>query len=148
MDKLYSIAEISRLTGVPPSTIAYYRDKYQQYFPTIGKGKKRRYKEPVVEVVRLIADLSKNSRPQEEIESSLRSNFQQFHEVEEEHQHITSTNQQRADSIELLAKSLDRVADQSQQIHELRQEVEELKKMIQQQKKQSLWERLFKSGHQ
>jgi len=41
MDKLYSIAEISRLTGVPPSTIAYYRDKYQQYFPTVGKGKKK-----------------------------------------------------------------------------------------------------------
>jgi len=101
-----------------------------------------------VEVVRLIVELSKNNRPQEEIESSLRSNFQQFHEVEEEPQHITSTNQQRADSMELLAKSLDRVADQSQQIHELRQEVAELKKMVQQQKKQSLWERLFKSGHQ
>jgi DNA-binding transcriptional MerR regulator len=52
-----SIREISRRTGVPESTLRYYRSLFPQYIPTVGSGRNRRHPEHAVSVFQRIAQL-------------------------------------------------------------------------------------------
>ncbi|NIN71827.1 MAG: MerR family transcriptional regulator [Gemmatimonadetes bacterium] len=55
-----SIREISRRTGVPESTLRYYRSLFPEYIPTLGSGRKRRHPEGAVNVFLRIASLFAN----------------------------------------------------------------------------------------
>lgn len=52
-----SIREISRRTGVPESTLRYYRSLFPEHIPTLGSGRKRRHPEGAVPVFLRIAGL-------------------------------------------------------------------------------------------
>ena len=52
-----SIREISRRTGVPESTLRYYRSLFPGQIPTLGSGRHRRHPEHAVPVFRQISDL-------------------------------------------------------------------------------------------
>jgi transposase-like protein len=55
-----SIREISRRTGVPESTLRYYRSLFPEYIPTLGSGRNRRHPEGAVSVFLRIASLFAN----------------------------------------------------------------------------------------
>jgi DNA-binding transcriptional MerR regulator len=55
-----SIREISRRTGVPESTLRYYRSLFPEYIPTLGSGRNRRHPEEAVSVFLRIARLFAN----------------------------------------------------------------------------------------
>ncbi|MGD2153019.1 MAG: MerR family transcriptional regulator [Gemmatimonadales bacterium] len=52
-----SIRDISRRTGVPESTLRYYRSLFPEHIPTLGSGRKRRHPEAAVTVFQRIASL-------------------------------------------------------------------------------------------
>jgi DNA-binding transcriptional MerR regulator len=50
-----SVREIARRTGVPESTLRYYRSLFAEYIPTVGAGRNRRHPEAAVSVFQIIA---------------------------------------------------------------------------------------------
>jgi DNA-binding transcriptional MerR regulator len=52
-----SIREISRRTGVPESTLRYYRSLFPEHIPTLGSGRSRRHPDGAVTVFLRIASL-------------------------------------------------------------------------------------------
>lgn len=54
MEKLYTIKELAEELKVPESTLRYYRDRFEEFIPTVGKGRKRRYKKEAIDVFSLI----------------------------------------------------------------------------------------------
>jgi DNA-binding transcriptional MerR regulator len=52
-----SIREISRRTGVPESTLRYYRSLFPEHIPTLGSGRNRRHPEAAISVFLRIASL-------------------------------------------------------------------------------------------
>jgi len=54
MEKLYTIKELSSILNVPESTLRYYRDRFEEFIPVVGKGRKRRYKQESIEIFKQI----------------------------------------------------------------------------------------------
>ncbi len=54
MEKLYTIKELSSILNVPESTLRYYRDRFEEFIPVVGKGRKRRYKKESIEIFKQI----------------------------------------------------------------------------------------------
>jgi DNA-binding transcriptional MerR regulator len=52
-----SIREISRRTGVPESTLRYYRSLFPEHIPTLGSGRNRRHPEDAVAIFLRISSL-------------------------------------------------------------------------------------------
>lgn len=75
MDRLYSLADIARELGLPHSTVRYYRDRFADYFPTVGEGRNRRYRPEALAVVRTIADAMHQGMTVEQVEELLAQNF-------------------------------------------------------------------------
>lgn len=75
MDRLYSLADIARELGLPHSTVRYYRDRFADYFPTVGEGRNRRYRPEAIAVVRTIAAAMSQGMTVEQVEELLAQNF-------------------------------------------------------------------------
>lgn len=54
---LLSVREISRRTGLPESTLRYYRRLFAEYIPSVGSGRGRRHPEEAVAVFQRISRL-------------------------------------------------------------------------------------------
>jgi DNA-binding transcriptional MerR regulator len=52
-----SIREIARRTGVPESTLRYYRSIFAEHIPTDGAGRSRRHPDDAVQVFKLISSM-------------------------------------------------------------------------------------------
>lgn len=66
-EQLLTIKEIAKRLGLPESNIRYYRDKFEDYIPHVGQGRKRRYREDIVEKFSMIADGLRRNTPTEDI---------------------------------------------------------------------------------
>lgn len=49
---VYGLCELARELGLPESTTRYYRDVFATHVPSVGRGRKRRYPEEAVAVLR------------------------------------------------------------------------------------------------
>jgi DNA-binding transcriptional MerR regulator len=76
IEDLYTIAEIAARLKLSESTIRYYRDKFIEYVPAIGEGKKRRYRTEAFEALRFIADSLRSGKTAEETQQGLNLKFQ------------------------------------------------------------------------
>lgn len=75
-EELLTLKEISRRLNVPESSIRYYRDRFQDYLPARGEGRKRRYRSDALEIFRTIVQGYKNDRKAEEIKNHLEQQLQ------------------------------------------------------------------------
>ncbi len=92
---MLTIRELSEKTGIPESTIRYYRSKYPEFIPAkVGSGKKRRYGEDVVDVLRSIAEMNNRNINAEGIKEALALHYQPVYDTEEESQHNSAAAQQ------------------------------------------------------
>jgi DNA-binding transcriptional MerR regulator len=73
--ELLTIAEIAKRIDVPESTVRYYRDRFGSSVPSVGSGRRRRYSQEAVAVLRFIANQSRVGTPYEEIERQLAERF-------------------------------------------------------------------------
>lgn len=68
---LYGLCELARELNIPESTARYYRDVFASHVPSVGKGRKRRYPDEAVAVLRFIAQAFATGYTREEINTAL-----------------------------------------------------------------------------
>ncbi len=66
-----TIAEIASRLDLPESTVRYYRDRFSEYVPVVGKGRQRRYPNEAVEIFHTIADGLRNGQTAIMVEETL-----------------------------------------------------------------------------
>jgi DNA-binding transcriptional MerR regulator len=117
---LLTIAEIAKQMNIPESTVRFYRDRFEAYIPSVGEGRKKRYKPEAVKVLRIIAEGYNRKLTADEIESQLSTAFPRNVAVTQEPQQAIATVQQQLVSSEFV-ELLQVIADQKQAIEELRE---------------------------
>ncbi len=75
--KLLTVKEIAKQLDQPESNIRYYRDRFEEYIPFEGKGRKRRYYPEAIDVFDYISSRLKENAAYEDILNGLKKNFSQ-----------------------------------------------------------------------
>jgi len=69
---LYSLREIGRRLGIPPSTVVYYRDRFESFLPRpVGRGRARRYPQEALAVFGRIREMFEMNLSAEAVEREL-----------------------------------------------------------------------------
>lgn len=74
-DSLLSIADISRHFSLPESTTRYYCKRFAAFIPSLGEGRRRRYRRETLQVVAAILEEMQKSRTAAAVESALEARF-------------------------------------------------------------------------
>ncbi|MEW5772533.1 MAG: MerR family transcriptional regulator [Thermodesulfobacteriota bacterium] len=70
----YSLREIGRMLGIPPSTVVYYRDRFESCLPRpLGRGRNRRYPQEALAVFGRIREMFEMNLSAEAVERELAS---------------------------------------------------------------------------
>jgi DNA-binding transcriptional MerR regulator len=96
-DALLTIKEIARRLDMPESNLRYYRDKFEEYLPHFGHGRKRRYLPQAVEVFSFIAGHLKTNTPSEDIAQELSKRYPRSPQVQHGNDSPPSTRPQEPD---------------------------------------------------
>lgn len=143
--KLMTIAEIAKELDIPESTARYYRDNFTDYVPSVGEGRKKRYRPETVEVLRFIAEGFKRKLTATEIENGLSQMFPRNFDIEQPTAMTTAAAQQQSENevnqyalqlqmvLEQMGKTMQVIADQKEEITELRKHVADVEKKQQKQ---------------
>ncbi len=75
MNRLYTIAEISRETRAPESTLRSWRDRYPEFIKGQGRGRTRRYTQRDREVFLAVQAFTAEGKTAEEIAEELQRQF-------------------------------------------------------------------------
>lgn len=130
--QLLTIAEVAKQLNIPESTARFYRDRFENFIPSVGDGRKKRYKPETAEVLRFIAEGFKHSLTTADIEDGLTRMVARNIEVEKETATTQAVVQQQPNVLQLQAV-LEVIADQKTEIEELRKSVADVKKAQQEQ---------------
>lgn len=74
---LLSIADISRHFSLPESTTRYYCKRFSGFIPSVGEGRRRRYRPETLDVIAAILDQMQKSRTAAAVEDALHARFPQ-----------------------------------------------------------------------
>ena len=74
-ESLLSIADISRHFSLPESTTRYYCKRFAQFIPSVGDGRRRRYRRETLEVISAILEQMQKSRTAAAVEDALTARF-------------------------------------------------------------------------
>ena len=74
-ESLLSIADISRHFSLPESTTRYYCKRFAQFIPSVGDGRRRRYRRETLEVISAILEQMQKSRTAAAVEDALNARF-------------------------------------------------------------------------
>lgn len=74
-ENLLSIADISRHFELPESTTRYYLKRFGAYIPSVGEGRRRRFRPETLEVISAVLDEMKQSRTAQAVEEALAQRF-------------------------------------------------------------------------
>ena len=70
-----SIADISRHFSLPESTTRYYCKRFAAFIPSVGEGRRRRYRPETLEVIAAILEQMRKSRTAASVENALLARF-------------------------------------------------------------------------
>ncbi|MBZ5753754.1 DUF3967 domain-containing protein [Metabacillus rhizolycopersici] len=147
MKKLMTIAEVAKELNIPESTARYYRDSFTDYIPSVGEGRKKRYRSETVEVLRFIAEGFKRKLTAIEIDNGLSQMFPRNFDIEQSTATTAAVVQQQSENdvnqyalqlqnaLEQMGATMQVIADQKEEIAELRKHVSYVDKKQQQQQK-------------
>ena len=74
-DELLSIADIARHFALPESTTRYYCKRFASFIPSVGEGRRRRYRPETIEIISTILEEMKKSRTASTVEEALASRY-------------------------------------------------------------------------
>jgi DNA-binding transcriptional MerR regulator len=77
-EKLFSIKQIAEALDIGESTIRYWRDRYKDFIPFIGYGRRTRYPVEALEVFKFIVERSLQGMRGIEIKEELEDNFKKI----------------------------------------------------------------------
>lgn len=72
---LLSIADISRHFSLPESTTRCYCKRFAAYIPSVGEGRRRRYRHETLTVIAAILEQMQKSRTAATVEEALQTRF-------------------------------------------------------------------------
>ncbi len=72
---LLSIAELARKLKLPESTARYYCKRFADFIPSVGQGRRRRFRPETVEVLELVLEQMRRSRTALAVEEVLEQRF-------------------------------------------------------------------------
>ena len=74
--KYISLREVGRRLGIPPSTVVYYKDRFERFLPRAGgSGRRKRYPAEVLDIFGTIRELYDKNWTAEEIEEHLNRQY-------------------------------------------------------------------------
>jgi DNA-binding transcriptional MerR regulator len=145
-DDLLTIKEIARQLDLPESNIRYYRDKFEEFLPYVGEGRRRRYKPEALNVFRFIVSELRENKSTEEISRELSARFSrtmQLASPEEKKKHFypaleqeleshefTQILSQQAQALESLSQTLKEQNKREDNLHLLYQDQETMKRAL------------------
>ena len=68
---MLSIANISKELNIPESTLHYWKNRFAEYLPSIGRGRQRRYRTETIEIFRTISELLKLGHTTRDVKTQL-----------------------------------------------------------------------------
>ena len=71
--RVYTLQEIAKILQRPRSTVDSWRDLFEEYLPTIGEGRNRRYKREALNIFETISQMKDAHETNEEIRRYLSS---------------------------------------------------------------------------
>ena len=136
--RFISLREVGRQLEIPPSTIVYYKDKFQGFIPSSGgDGRRRRYPVEVIDIFRRIREMFTENWSVDQIEKELSLKFGRL----KNDQHNDQSNDRSTgfgesfgfsrEVSDILAKMADAMENQAlfrSEIRALRDEVESLRR--------------------
>ncbi|MFQ5549923.1 MAG: MerR family transcriptional regulator [Gemmatimonadales bacterium] len=130
-EKLYSLREIAQELGLPESTVRYYRDSFADYLPTVGTGRRRRYPEEALAILRQVAAGYADNLARIEIEAQL--NHQDAESVRAEPLVGFGYGGRRPSQDELVEKLLDGDRERREAMWQMAREIVRLGEVIERQ---------------
>jgi DNA-binding transcriptional MerR regulator len=122
---MLTINEISQEIHIPESTLRYWRDKYADFLPSAGSGRKKRYSPAAIPVFKTIAELSAENKTAADITERLSLEYTRVIE-------IANKNSGNANAMELYGtrRTLQKISDTLDAFLRQQAETEQLKAEI------------------
>lgn len=73
--KLLSVAEIARELELPESTVHYWKNRFAQHLPSVGRGRQKRFKPEAIEIFSIISTLLKEGHTARDVKERLSQDF-------------------------------------------------------------------------
>ena len=73
--KVLSVAEIARELELPESTVHYWKNRFAQHLPSVGRGRQKRFRPEAVEVFGTISRLLKEGHTARDVMDQLSQNY-------------------------------------------------------------------------
>jgi DNA-binding transcriptional MerR regulator len=138
-EEYLTIKEIARRLEVPESNIRYYRDRFQEFLPAVGQGRKKRYKAQALEVFKYIVQAYQNDLSTEQISQKLQQEFPRHLLPAQEPQETAQENpkqpvqsqgllQSQARTLERISQALLQKDSMNREVYRLEQEQHRLKR--------------------
>ena len=70
-DALYTIADLSRQFNLPESTCRYYCKRFAEFIPSVGEGRRKRFRKDTLGIIETIVEEMKKSRTCDAVEDVL-----------------------------------------------------------------------------
>ena len=121
-DKFYTIKELAHELDVGESTVRYWRDRYHEFIPSVGQGKRRKYRSEALEVLRFIQQEANRSKTAAEIKEGLTQIFPVNIEHKQESQRSSAAAQQQHNSEQNLPSVQEFVGEVFERVRDILQE--------------------------
>ena len=139
MSELLTMQAIAKALDIPESTARYFRDKYSEYIPSVGRGRNRRYEPGAIDVLRIIANGSQDGRTADEIREHLDQHFRPVFDIAET---SAATQQQSINAIQIIQDDIESRRELAQAIKDLTAVLKEIQQPI---RRRSFWD-IFRKG--
>lgn len=73
--KLLSVAEIARELEIPESTLHYWKNRFAQYLPSVGKNRQKRFRPEAVAIFKLIKDMLATGHTSKDVMAALSKSY-------------------------------------------------------------------------
>ncbi|EPR43079.1 MerR family transcriptional regulator [Desulfovibrio sp. X2] len=73
--KLLSIAVISRDLNIPESTLHYWKNRFSEFLPSVGRGRQKRFRPESVDIFRTIGEMLKLGHTTRDVKAELASHY-------------------------------------------------------------------------
>jgi len=136
---LLTISEIAKRLNQPESTVRYWRNKFDDFIPSVGSGRKKRYRPEAIRVFSVIADLSAEELPSDDIAERLAADFPRSIDNRNDNGSNTTTMalytptsalQRLIEGQDLLIRAQAEQAARQTEMDDMKREIQELRQRI------------------
>jgi DNA-binding transcriptional MerR regulator len=138
--ELLTIRDIAASLGAPESTIRHWRDQFDEFLPSVGQGKRKRYRKTAIEVLRFVQDRLNRNETATEIREALSREYPRNIDTVAEGNRNTATTQpdRNAEGQELATVFVDQLlgrvqgllSEQNQRLASLEEENRQLRERL------------------